>query len=57
MTGADELAQSERAEGLHKKNGGLPEKEHTDEGSSMGAGGLIVRLLFIPQYLRVPLCS
>jgi hypothetical protein len=57
MTGADELAQSERAERLHKKNGGLPEKEHTDEGSSMGAGGLIVRLLFIPQYLRVPLCS
>jgi hypothetical protein len=47
MTGADKLAQSERAEGLHKKNGGLPEKEHTDEGSSIGAGSLIVRLLFL----------
>ncbi len=46
MTGADELAQSERAAGLHK-NGGLPEKEHLDEGSIIGAGSLIVRLPFL----------
>ncbi len=38
MTGAHELAPSERTEGLHKKNAGLPEKEHIDEGYSMGAG-------------------
>jgi hypothetical protein len=42
MTGADELAQSERAEGVHKKNGGLPEKMHL--------GSLIVRLLFLSTF-------
>lgn len=43
MTGAHELAQSERAEGLHKKNAGLPEEDHRDESSNMGAGNLSVR--------------
>jgi hypothetical protein len=42
MTVAYELAQSEMAEGLHKKIAGSPEKEHMDD-----AGSLIVRLLFL----------
>jgi hypothetical protein len=60
MTGAHELPQSERAEGLHKKNAGLPEEEHIDESSSVGAGTLSVRCfpyLYLESYivvLRIP---